>query len=539
MPLPTNNTFYEQNARAMDSINKNMVGYNQRARNQALRSIPNTDPSSLSKDLQNFRGTDDTHRFAGYKEQQDPVNVDEDTKNFLGDMFASTKAYGKETQGYYGNNNPYTQEGALAIAHSGGFDPASSELKSKFQSMGLKLPSVYGTSLDNEQIRNLKFNQQQQYQQIPKLSNEEMIAKLNSTLAPNLVQQSPKGSRINEFVELGFKPGEDFQNWKWTPVPERPVKSTPQALNNNNTLAGIIGTQPSDVETPQSNGGLPNNLLGMTNEDFYDSMYAFQPKGSGSWQQYDENGVPYGYSLGYSPLTGFTAEEKEKGLKFSPEKWMPQLTKAVLGAITGGAAGVAFGAGAGAASTAAAEAGGSALANTAVNGFSTGDWNSALKSGLTSGLGSGLGSLYGGDVNNLFGLSNKSGFGSGIIKSGIGLGGNALSGKPLDWQSALANLVTTTGGNYLGGLAKETVGGGLLGNVAQGATKGLLSSIGPKGIDLSNAAVRTALGAASPALSNIFNNNNNTTQQQNTRLVDSGLNLAHKLYKQQKNKGVV
>ena len=159
-----------------DQARQSMVGHNQRDTNSYTRQLANQDPTAMSQSSDGgFRGTEGS-RFAGYKESLTNTPVDDQTKSFLSNAFANYSQDGQASRGYYGENDPYTKEGALQIAKLGGYDPADSSLESQFNSVGSKLPSVYGTSLASQAYRDASpaidaYKQQQQLQQQQAINN--------------------------------------------------------------------------------------------------------------------------------------------------------------------------------------------------------------------------------------------------------------------------------------------------------------------------------------------------------------------------------
>jgi len=481
-----------------DKTLQNTIGQSQRQRNEAIRQSQGGVTDWEQRGASGFRG-------AGFNEVNPSTMpaMDETTRGFLAPVLGTYQEGGQNKEGFYGDTNPYSLEGALKYAGKAGYTGADSTLQQQAKETGQALPSLFGHTLANDAARtwgkdygNWKTQQAEAQRQY-----EEQQRQYEAQLAQ---QQQSSG---------GFTPGQDNGDWKW----QAGVPTWAKMLGGGWQDELIRGF---DVNNTGVTGGSPEEQWGKDADAAFGLMY---PEGSGSWQ-YMQNGkaidVPV---MEYTPKGGVQMQKQDK-LAGNPGSWMPQLTQAVMSMINPAAG---------------------AMMSTAKTGLNTGDWKQAIGQGALSYAGSKLGDIYGGDLGSKIGFTGDlaKNIGSGLIGAGTNIAGNAMLGNGVNWGSALGAAAGNIGGNYLGGLANSAVGGGMLGDIASGAVKGLTKGVAGglasgKGLDLSDVATRTALGAAAPTLGNLFSDTSASPQErgQNTRVASSGLNLANTLYKNNKRK---
>lgn len=143
-------------AQQYDQTLQETIGKSQRERNRALRQSQEQGTNQLSnvpgsnwsdRGVSGFRG-------AGFQDVANPT-ADASTRSFLGNAFGDYTEGGKQQAGFYGNINPYTEEGAYSLAQKGGYDYAPETLQSQFKAVDQTLPSIYGKSLANQNIRDV------------------------------------------------------------------------------------------------------------------------------------------------------------------------------------------------------------------------------------------------------------------------------------------------------------------------------------------------------------------------------------------------
>lgn len=490
---------------------QNTIGKSQRDRLQDVRkqqTLANTDWSQ--------RGVGQgAQRMAGFQEvnPSSMPNMSDETRSFIKPLLGTYQEGGRDVEGFYGKENPYTQGGLESILTGQGYARAPSSLEEQFKYAGLKLPNAYGQNYYNAQHEAVG-NEISKYQQQEQLQNQGqnlsgLINDLRSKISPDLAPRLINGDQIDYYVQRGFVPGQDNgENWKWR-------EGAPQYAQ---LLGGSSKYDPSSDPNYQEQLNLYN--MGWRQErpeipklseeqqwandanDYFTKMY---PKGSGSWDYYKDGKYVDMRGLEYSPITGFNMP-KDEGLKGSPQKWMPALTMAALSMMAPAAG---------------------AIATTAQSGLNGGDWKQAIGKGLMSYAGGELAGTYGGDLAGAFGGTSDlaKGIAGGVIRTGVNTLGNAALGNGFDWRGGLANLAAGAAGGYLGGLAGDAVGGDL-GKVVGGATRGLttgaLSSYLKGDTPGINTAIDTFAGAAG-GLKGLFSNTNEDKQSVNgpTKLADT------------------
>lgn len=476
---------------------QNTIGQSQSERLRQTRqqqSLANTDWSQ--------RGVGEgAKRMAGFQEvnpSQMP-NMSGDTRSFIQPLLGNYQEGGKQIEGYYGKDNPYTQGGLETILTGQGYARAPSSLGEQFKSVGLKLPNAYGQDYYNashEDVGNkisayhnevaqkqqqydqqlAQYNQQKaayttQQQQVQnqqaarQAQIDDLYSKVTASTAEWQNRYAPAKASIEKYTGYGFTPGKDNGEWKWSP-----------------------------------------NQISFGGMDTGDGLYE---QGSGYWL--NSNGSNRGVI--YNPMYGFGESDFDHAAT-GFNKWMPGITLGVLGGIFGGA-GAALGGAAGSTGAAVGQAIGGALPSTIATGAQTGDWGKALGTGAVSALGGGLAGMYGGDLSKLMNMSPSAA--QGLIKAGVGLAGNGLLGKEVNWKEALANTTSGTLAPIMGNFAGEAVGGNL-GKVVGGATTKFTGSALNnilKGKDLDIGTAISTLQGAAGGLGGLFSNTKDDKQSVN------------------------
>jgi hypothetical protein len=493
-----------------DKTLQNTIGQSQRQRNEAIRQSQGGATDWEQRGASGFRG-------AGYNEVNPSTMpaMDETTREYLSPILGTYQEGGKNQEGYYGDLNPYTVEGALKYASNAGFTDADSTLQQQAKETGQTLPSLFGHSLANDAARTWSGNysnwkNQQQVQQQQTIDN-------------------------NPFAS--FTPGQDNGNWKWQ------SGAGPSVMNLMTSLAIDARNKQRESYNLESASDILNQDRLSFDERFpmdadtqwaQDYLNTVSPAGSGTWFNDKDpmHGIDYRPNQGYN----YTAyDSAPKGFN----KYMPALTMAALGAMSGGAGYAAMGGAAAGTSALAGQALGAAIPSTMHTGLTTGDWGNALKTGAISGAGSFLGGAYGKGLGEAMNLSGQTAanVGKGLIGAGTNLAGNALMGRNIDWAGALGAAAGNIGGSYLGDLASNSIGGTLgeaTGGGIKALSKGLSGSLAAgKGLDLRDIATRTALGVATPTLGSLFSDSNQTPEERNqpTKLAST---LANTVYKNNK-----
>lgn len=484
---------------------QNTIGQSQAQRLKQSRqeqSLANTDWSQ--------RGVaDGAKRMAGFQEINPSAmpNMSDETRSFIQPLLGNYQEGGKQVEGYYGSDNPYTQGGLESLLGKQGYARAPSSLGEQFKSVGLKLPNAHGQDYYNASHEDAgnkisqyqqQASQQQQQAAASQASNQqqaalqsqrqqlidELYGKVTSSTADYQNRYAPAKASIEKYVGYGFNPGKNNGDWIWQS--NAPIE---------------LGGPPRDME------GTPYDPDYEKNK-WSDSLYN---PGSGFWLNKDKKN-PMGVT--YDPLTGFGYSAFDSA-KSGLGKIMPTLTMGVLGSIFGGA-GLLAGGGAGTVGGAIGQGIGSALPSTIQTGTSTGDWGKALGMGSVSALAGGLGGAYGGDLAKTLGLSGKLGEGvaKGLISSAVNTSGNALLGNKLDYKNALANTLSNIASPYLGDVTKNAIGGsggdifgGAVGGFSGSALKNILQG---KSLDIGTAL--STLQGATGGLGKLFSNTNEDKQ---------------------------
>lgn len=451
---------------------QNTIGQSQSERLRQARqqqSLANTDWSQ--------RGVGEgAKRLAGFQEvnpSQMP-NMSTDTRSFIQPLLGNYQEGGKQVEGYYGSDNPYTQGGLETLIGKQGYTRAPSSLGEQFKSVGLKLPNAYGQDYYNashEDFGNKLRNYQQQVapssQQMDRQKLiDDLYSKVTASTADYQGRYAPAKTSIEKYTGYGFTPGKDNGNWKWS----------------------------------TSNRG----------DDFGNK---FDEEGAGYWL--NTNGSNRG--VNYSPSIGFGESDFDHAAT-GFNKYMPAITMTALGAMFGGAGALAGG-GAGTTGGAIGQGIGSAIPSTIQTGATTGDWGKALSTGGINALSGGLGGAYGGDLAKALGLSGQVGtnVAKGLISGTVNTLGKSALGGNMDYKGALTNTLSNLAAPYLGDLTSNAIGGtggdilgGAVGGFSGSALKNILQG---KSLDIGTAL--STLQGATGGLGKLFSNTNEDKQSVN------------------------
>ena len=456
---------------------QNTIGQSQAERLRQTRqqqSIANTDWQQ--------RGVGEgAKRMAGFQEvnpSQMP-NMSSDTRSFIQPLLGNYQEGGRQVEGYYGKDNPYTQGGLENILTGQGYARAPSSLGEQFKSVGLKLPNAYGQDYYNashEDVGNkisayhnevAQKQQQVQNQQAARQAQiDDLYSKVTASTADWQTRYAPAKASIEKYSGYGFTPGKDNGEWKWN---------------------------------VQNRG-----------DDFGNK---FDEEGAGYWL--NTNGSNRG--VNYTPSGGFYESDFDHAAT-GFNKFMPAITMTALGAMFGGAGALAGG-GAGTVGGAVGQGIGAAIPSTIQTGTTTGDWGKAFGTGGINALAGGLGGAYGGDLAKTLGLSGQTGtnIAKGLISGTVNTLGKSALGGTMDYKNALINTLSNIASPYLGDLTKNAVGGaggdilgGAVGGFSGSALKNILQG---KSLDI-NTALSTLQGATG-GLGKLFSNTNEDKQSVN------------------------
>ena len=468
---------------------QNTIGQSQAERLRQTRqqqSIANTD-------WQQRGVADGAKRYAGFQEINPSAmpNMSNETRSFIQPLLGNYQEGGRQVEGYYGKDNPYTQPGLENLLGQQGYARAPTSLSEQFKSSGLKLPNAYGQDYYNADYERLgsrlPTTSQQTIQADRQKQMDDLYKLVTASTADWQNRYAPAKASIEKYVGYGFKPGENNGDWIW---------------QSNDPIE--LGGPPRDME------GAPYDPDYEKNK-FANHLYT---PGSGYWLNKDKKnpmGVTYDPMLGF----GYSAFDSEKS---GIGKIMPAVTLGVLGSIFGGA-GALIGGGSGTVGGAIGQGIGGALPSTIQTGASTGDWGKALSTGGINALAGGLGGAYGGDLAKTLGLSGTTGtnIAKGLISGTVNTLGKSALGGSLDYKNALTNTLSNIAAPYLGDLTKNAVGGtggdilgGAVGGFSGNALKNILQG---KSLDIGTAL--STLQGATGGLGKLFSNTNEDKQSVN------------------------
>ena len=457
-----------------DQTLQNTIGKSRLAKLQDVRkqqTLANTDWSQ--------RGVGQgAQRMAGFQEvnPSSMPNMSDETRSFIKPLLGTYQEGGRNVEGFYGKENPYTQSGLEDIITKQGYARAPASLEEQFQYAGLKLPNAYGQNYYNASHESTG-NEIGKYREQERLYNEQ------KRLYDEQVKQQQAQPR-NQYEAAGFIPGKDNGEWLWADSRDEMIK----ALYGRQLPGVDVGYGGGSDQAGTGGGGSWESILGWNTGG--DQKLA---DGGGRWINPN---VP-NYNLGYTKTDGYKdikAEMKNMALG--------RIVKPIVFAGMS-LANPAFG----------------AMASTLSSGLNGGDWGKALLQGAASYAGGELAGAYGGDLaSSLGGTSDLAkSIASGAIRTGVNTLGGALAGNGLDWQGGLANLASGVAGGSVGDFVGNSIGGDI-GKIVGGASRSFTSSAlsnylkGDKpGI---NTAINTLSGAAG-GLSSLFANTNEDKQQVN------------------------
>ena len=439
---------------------QNTLGKSQRERLQETRkqqSLANTDWSQ--------RGVGQgAQRMAGFQEvnPSSMPNMSDETRSFIKPLLGTYQEGGRDVEGFYGKENPYTQGGLESILTGQGYARAPESLAEQFKYAGLKLPNAYGQNYYNashEAFGNDIAKYQQQLQQ----------------------QQQLQRQPTNKYEAAGFTPGQDNGDWLWADSRDEMIKAL-YGRQLPSDLGGVsLGGDQAPIPVSDWRDIVGWNTGG---EKKFEN-------GAGRWINPN---IP-NYNLGYSKDKGY--EDIQATMKNMP---LGKIVKPVLfGAMS--LANPAFG----------------AFASTMSSGLNGGDWGNALLKGAASYAGGELAGAYGDNLAGAMGGTSDlaKSLASGAIRTGVNTLGGALGDGGIDWQGGLANIASSALGAGVGNAVGSAVDGDL-GKVLSGASRSLTTGAlndylkGNKpGI---NTAIDTFAGAAG-GLSNLFSNTNEDKQK--------------------------
>lgn len=525
---------------------QNTIGQSQAERLRQTRqqqSVANTD-------WQQRGVADGAKRYAGFQEINPSAmpNMSTETRSFISPLLGTYSEGGKQVEGYYGSDNPYTQGGLESLLSKQGYARAPSSLGEQFKSVGLKLPNAYGQDYYNashEDVGNRisayqqqnALRQQQQAQQTAKQKQiDDLYSLVTASTADWQSRYAPAKASIEKYTGYGFTPGQNNGEWKWTQgMPwEQGILNNNRYIDDSTGLAtwnfGYVPEMSANdrfLAQYQDDGWWaiaqnanrdPNGYKVVENADGTKTAYYNNGKVVQDW---DKNSAKHlgGYWLNsngsnrgvtYNPLIGFGESDFDHAAT-GFNKWMPAITMTALGGM--------FGAAGGALAGTAGQAVGSAIPSTIQTGASTGDWGKALSTGGVNALAGGLGGAYGGDLAKILGLSGSTGtnIAKGLISGTVNTLGKSALGGSLDYKNALTNTLSNIAAPYLGDLTKNAVGGtggdilgGAVGGFSGNALKNILQG---KSLDIGTAL--STLQGATGGLGKLFSNTNEDKQSVN------------------------
>ena len=437
---------------------QNTIGQSQAERLRQTRqqqSIANTD-------WQQRGVADGAKRMAGFQEvnPSEMPNMSSETRSFIEPLLGAYQEGGKQVEGYYGKDNPYTQGGLESLLGKQGYAHAPSSLSEQFKSVGLKLPNAYGQDYYNA-------------------SHEDVGNKINAYYQEQEAKQLEPWQR---YEQAGFIPGKNVDNWKWLSASEEASQNYDRSAYREQPFGNTLTARPDF-----------NSMYGPNEGRWVDNAVStifYDPK----TKSYDMQSYP-------DNVSGFN-------------KIFPSLVLTGLGSIFGGAGGL-IGGGLGTVGGAVGSGIGAALPSIAQTGMTTGDWGKALENGGLSALGGSLGNVYGGDLAKVFNAPASGG--KGLISLVVNTLGNTALGNKVDYKNSLASTLSNIASPYLGNLTTNVVGGsagdilgGAVGGFSGNALKNILQG---KSLDIGTAL--STLQGATGGLGRLFSNTNEDKQSVN------------------------
>lgn len=447
-------------AQQYDQTLQETIGRSQRERNRAMRQAQEQGTSQLSNvpgSSWSDRGVEG-YRGAGFQEVSAP-SVDADTKSFLGNFMGDYTEGGKNQAGYYGTDNPYTQEGAYSLAQKGGFEYTPKTLQDQFQSVGQSLPSIYGKSLANQSLRDMGAQIGTQQKRTSDLFgninwNQLYSGDSESTLTPDETWKNKKLAEWEKYANAGFLPGQEKSGWDYNYLKKSLLSPTAHGdmWKSGNT---IIRYNPEEGYTKQVNRQRTGPLAGIFKilDPFLDKIDPLHNpiQKATTGESTTEGQSPYFQKIApmiidaFLPGVGSIVSGINAGATGDG--------KGVLGAVAGGTLGAGL--------NGVDITGMGNLANAAATGAIKGGVSSAisgdniLKGALSGGLGGGVTSGLGSMFNNS-NFSSPAGRAVGDFISGAG--GNLASNlfNKNSQQGVLESALASGLGRSLGGLYNNT-----------------------------------------------------------------------------------
>jgi len=401
---------------------QNTIGQSQAERLRQTRqqqSIANTDWQQ--------RGVGEgAKRMAGFQEVNPSAmpHMSDETRSFIQPLLGNYQEGGKQVEGYYGSDNPYTQGGLESLLSKQGYARAPSSLGEQFKSVGLKLPNAYGQDYYNashedvgNKISAYQTAQGQQAKQQSDVQNQvntfiSGLSNLANIQADRMkTSQSIPLETLHKYANAGFIPNISYVPSGWT------------------RTQGTISKRDARL-----NHDIPNGTLWRNG----DNVIVYDP----SWGYYIHNENAYKdnsasqfknflsaivMNIGTAGLGSSLFNTASMGVPSAVAPFADAtLSKALFGGASSALQGGSFLSGLGGGAT-------SSLLGTLGNTF-----GSSLGSSLAPTFGKSAGDILGGAVGGFSGNALK----------------NILQGKSLDIGTALSTLQGATGG--LGKLFSNT-----------------------------------------------------------------------------------
>ena len=404
---------------------QNTIGQSQAERLRQTRqqqSIANTDWQQ--------RGVGEgAKRMAGFQEVNPSAmpNMSDETRSFIQPLLGNYQEGGKQVEGYYGSDNPYTQGGLESLLSKQGYARAPSSLGEQFKSVGLKLPNAYGQDYYNashEDVGN-KISAYQNEQAVKRQQQSDVQNQVNTFIngLSNLANvQSGNNQGATKYKSIYLDPMVKWANAGFIPN----INYVPQGWTR----------QQGNISKSDYHGGrdLPNGTLWRNgaNTITYDPSYGYYINNDNKYKdnsasQFKDFLSAIVMNIGTAGLGSSVFNTASLGM---PSAIAPLadsvLSKALFGGASSALQGGNFlsGLGGGAASS---------LIGTLGNSFASG-----ISSSLAPSFGKAAGDILGGAVGGFSGNALK----------------NILQGKSLDIGTALSTLQGATGG--LGKLFSNT-----------------------------------------------------------------------------------
>jgi len=395
---------------------QNTIGQSQAERLRQTRqqqSIANTDWQQ--------RGVgEDAKRMAGFQEvnPSEMPNMSSETRSFIEPLLGAYQEGGKQVEGYYGKDNPYTQGGLESLLGKQGYAHAPSSLSEQFKSVGLKLPNAYGQDYYNashEDVGN-KINAYQQQQQVQQ-------------------QQSDVQNQVNAFISnlsnlANVQSGNDKGATKYKSIYLDPMVKWANAgfIPNINYVPQGWTRQQGNISKNDYHGGrdIPNGTLWRNGADTitYDPSYGYYIRNDNAYKdnsaaQFRDFLSAIAMNIGTAGLGSSLFNTSSLGLPSSVASFADSaLSKALLGGIN--------------------------------SSLQSGDFWKGAGSGVLSGISGTFGNAIGGglasELSPTFGKTVGDIFGGGVGGfSGSALN-NILKGKSLDINNAISAFNGAVGG---------------------------------------------------------------------------------------------